>query len=224
MTDTKRTGSDIKIVVREALMEPIRTLTLASHFKRVTATDMEGRLRDDMWQRCAPTDDGASPMKFHEVPPEQLAEPPLTPTDFEAVIGGARSSVSPEDLIPFDKWTEQYGQDGSGASGQRGEDDVGEFVARDAATAAAMARSEGGSVGGEGAGSGPASSTEGLGMLLAQLATCLPDAMRVAELEQRVGHLERQLQYAVSRGDGSGSGGGGAVAEGEPPADILPPS
>jgi hypothetical protein len=134
---------------------------------------------------------------------------------FLQVIGGARSSVSAEDLVPFDKWTEQYGQDGSGASGQRGEDDVQEFAATDAATAAAAAL-EGGDGGGGGGGvaGSSVSRSEGLGMLLAQLATHLPAAMRVTELEQRVASLEQQLALA--------QGGGGAVpAEGEPPADTM---
>ena len=52
-------------------------------------------------------------MRFFDVPAHKVAEPPLTSNDFETVIGGARSSVSAEDLIPFEKWTEQYGQDGS---------------------------------------------------------------------------------------------------------------
>jgi hypothetical protein len=204
------TGSDIKIVVREALMEPIRTLNLATHFRQVRAKDAEGQVRDDMLQRCLPDDPGATAMTFAEVPPELLAEPPLTAHDFEAVIGGARSSVATEDLIPFDKWTEQYGQDGSGASGVRGEDHVEEFAAVDAATAAAAALSGGGVRAG-----GPVSTSEGLGQLLAQLAAHLPAAVRVTELEQRVEILERQLAAA------QGGGGWPAVAEGEPPADTM---
>lgn len=190
-------------------MEPIRTLSLATHFRQVRAKDAEGQIRDDMLQRCAPDDPGATAMTFAEVPPELLAEPPLTAHDFEAVIGGARSTVAPEDLIPFDKWTEQYGQDGSGASGVRGEDHVEEFVAVDAATAAAAAALSSSGVRGD------VSTSEGLGQLLAQLAAHLPAAMRVTELEQRVESLERQLAAAQA------SGGWSAVAEGEPPADTM---
>ena len=64
---------------------------------------------------------GAIEMSFSEVQPEKLAEPPLTMNDFMAVVHNTRSSVSQADLLPFEEWTAEYGQDGSGASGQRGE-------------------------------------------------------------------------------------------------------
>jgi hypothetical protein len=198
-------------------MEPIRTLNLATHFRQVRAKDANGEYRDDMWQRCASEDDGAIEMAFKDVPPEQLAEPPLTANDFEAVIGGARSSVAPEDLIPFDKWTEQYGQDGSGASGQRGEDHAAEFEATDGATTSSNGP------GGEARGLESASTSAGLGQLLAQLAAQLPAAMRVSELEQRVASLEQQLAAAQAAG-GSGSHGGAALTEGEPPSDSTSPT
>ena len=38
-----------------------------------------------MWQKCEPSEPGAQPKRFADIPPEQLAEPPLTPNDFEAV-------------------------------------------------------------------------------------------------------------------------------------------
>ena len=198
-------------------MEPIRTLNLATHFRQVRAKDANGEFRDDMWQRCACDDEGATAMTFADVPPELLAEPPLTPNDFEAVIDGARSSVAPEDLIPFDKWTEQYGQDGSGASGQRGEDHVAEFETADNATA------PGDGSGGEGRVEST-STSEGLGQLLAQLAAQLPAATRVSELERRVDSLERQLAAAQTGGGSSSDGGAAAMAEGEPYANSTSPT
>ena len=223
-------GSDLKVVVREALMEPVRTLTLATHFKRVSGQDIDGNMHDDLLQKCEPGEQGAVAMRFEEVPPDKLAEPPLTPNDFETVIGGARSSVSAEDLIPFEKWTAQYGQDGSGASGQRGITDADDFAASDPAASlvgeGVSETVEGAAVGGGGGGGG-VSRSEGLGYLLAQLATHLPAAMRVTELEARVVELERQLGAA---GGGGGAGGGtprGGPMEGEPPADaiaMLPPA
>eukprot|EP01043_Picozoa_sp_COSAG02_P002309 COSAG02_NODE_53_length_44062_cov_22.860223_19_plen_206_part_00 len=198
-------------------MEPIRTLNLATHFRQVRAKDANGEFRDDMWQRCARDDEGATAMAFKDVPPERLAEPPLTPNDFEAVIGGARSSVAPEDLIPFDKWTEQYGQDGSGASGQRGEDHVAEFETTDAATASS-------NVPGDETGVESTSTSEGLGQLLAQLAAQLPAAIHVSELERRVASLERQLAAAQAGGGNTSDGGAAALAEGEPHADSTSPA
>ena len=52
-------GSDLKVVVREALMEPIRTLGLATHFKRVSGLDLDGNMQDDLLQKCEPDEPDA---------------------------------------------------------------------------------------------------------------------------------------------------------------------
>ena len=190
-------GSDIKIVVKQALMEPIQQLMVATHFKQVTAPDIDGNMCADMLVNCKPDEPGARPMRFADVPPPKLAEPPLTSEHFVAVIHDARGSVSQEDLLPFQKWTEQYGQDGSGASGQRGETDVAEFEG-----------GGGGAAGPTHMAAGTTTKSEGLGMLMAQLATCLPNALKVQELEERV----QQLEYLLR------ARGVAAEPEGEPPA------
>ena len=46
-------GSDIKVVVREALMEPIRSLDIATHFKYVRARNLQNE-EDDMLLQCSP--------------------------------------------------------------------------------------------------------------------------------------------------------------------------
>jgi SpoVK/Ycf46/Vps4 family AAA+-type ATPase len=59
-------GSDIQVVVREALMEPIRNLDIATHFKPVRALNLEGVMEDGMFQMCKSTDPHAREMRFSE--------------------------------------------------------------------------------------------------------------------------------------------------------------
>ena len=41
-------GADLAILVRDAMMEPIRMLQTATHFKTVAGVDRDGTQRDDM--------------------------------------------------------------------------------------------------------------------------------------------------------------------------------
>jgi hypothetical protein len=141
-----------------------------------------------------------------DIEPERLAEPPLTMEDFIAVVGGARASVSQDDLLPFQKWTEEYGQDGSEVAGQRGETRPG--LVEDAAAAEpepepAPTRGAGGGGGGVATGwvGGYAQGGGGvagqLTAVLGQLAAALPEAQRVAGLEARLGAVEGTLQQLL---------------------------
>ena len=119
-------GSDIKVLVKEALMQPLRQCQQAKQFYR----DSEGNyipcakypncaycppklssdLRSKKYEctRC-----GAITMNLWDVPPEKLKAPEVNFKDFETVLGHAFSSVSPEELKRFTEWTKMFGQDGA---------------------------------------------------------------------------------------------------------------
>jgi len=103
-------GSDISVVVRDALYEPVRTCQLATHFKKVR--DPEGK-QAFLWEPCSPADSGAVEMCLMDVPGELLKPIDLSARHFQAVLRNSKPSVAPEDLNRQEEWTKQFGQEGS---------------------------------------------------------------------------------------------------------------
>ncbi len=118
-------GSDIKILVKEALMQPLRTCQKAQQFMPVgdylvpcaqypncsrcppkLSRDKKGK--DYTCNNC-----GAIRMQLWDVPPEKLKAPDVAVRDFEAVLKHSFSSVSPDELKQYDDWTKQFGQEGA---------------------------------------------------------------------------------------------------------------
>ncbi|KAJ7058777.1 AAA-domain-containing protein, partial [Mycena amicta] len=101
-------GADVAIIVQDALMQPIRKLITAKHFKLVT--DHSGD--DDsipQWAACEPTDAGAVDKTCVELKPEEVHDPVLTMSDFEHALGNIRPTVTEKDLEGHMKWTEEFG-------------------------------------------------------------------------------------------------------------------
>jgi vacuolar protein-sorting-associated protein 4 len=65
-------GADINIVVRDALMQPIRRLQSAYFFKTIIVNN------EEKYIYCTQNDKGARPMKLMDVPKNQLYTPPVT--------------------------------------------------------------------------------------------------------------------------------------------------
>lgn len=73
-------GADISIVVRDALMQPVRKVQTATHFKRVTGpspTD-PNTIVNDLLTPCSPGEPGAIEMTWMDVDGDKLFEPPVT--------------------------------------------------------------------------------------------------------------------------------------------------
>ena len=103
-------GSDISGVVRDALMEPIRTLQTATHFKKIR--DVTGK-RPFLWSPCSPADPEGVQMSLMDVPSEDLHPMDVSKRDFMRVCANAKPSVGPDDLKRYIAWTEEFGQEGS---------------------------------------------------------------------------------------------------------------
>lgn len=73
-------GADISIVVRDALMQPVRKVQTATHFKKVRGPSPKDPnvIVDDLLTPCSPGDPGAIEMTWMEVDGEKLAEPAVT--------------------------------------------------------------------------------------------------------------------------------------------------
>ena len=119
-------GSDIKVLVKEALMEPLRRCQQAKQFyidskgyyipceqypncpacPPKLASDPPGK--DYTCKKC-----GAVRMQLWDVPPEKLQAPLVRRTDFEKVMKHSCSTVSQDELKRFQEWTKLFGQDGA---------------------------------------------------------------------------------------------------------------
>lgn len=118
-------GSDLEVMTKEALMEPLRRCVLAQQF---VVEDSGNFVPCTAFPNChlcppklstdAPGQDytckhcGARRLTLWEVPPENLEAPPVTIGDFQKVMGHAFSTVSKEELKRFEEWTAQFGQEG----------------------------------------------------------------------------------------------------------------
>ncbi|KAL8664105.1 MAG: hypothetical protein Q9202_003289 [Teloschistes flavicans] len=108
-------GSDISIAVQDALMQPVRKIQTATHYKPVTVTvqDEEGKKTEvEKLTPCSPGDKGAREMNWTEVDSEKLLEPPLVLKDFVKAVKGARPTVSQEDIKRSAEWTAEFGSEG----------------------------------------------------------------------------------------------------------------
>jgi len=106
-------GSDIAIVVREALMMPVRIVQDATHFKKVMAKDRKNQaIMRAYWQPCSPGDPEALPMTWMDINGEDLLEPPVSKRHFIQSIKTTRPSVNKDDLENYIKWTKDFGQEG----------------------------------------------------------------------------------------------------------------
>ena len=107
-------GADINIVVREALMMPIRKVQIVTHFKNVRGpkpSDPTVEV-DDLYTPCSPQDPGAMEMIWMDIPGDRLLEPRVTIHDFMKSLANTRPTVSNKDLKQFEDFTKDFGQVG----------------------------------------------------------------------------------------------------------------
>ena len=78
--DKSYSGADISIVVRDALMSPIRQIQTATHFKKVPGPSRNDPnvIVNDMLTPCSPGDRGAIEMTWMDIKSDNLLEPHIT--------------------------------------------------------------------------------------------------------------------------------------------------
>jgi vacuolar protein-sorting-associated protein 4 len=96
-------GSDVAIVVNEALMMPVRKCQSGKHFKQTP---------DGGWTPTYPSDPAAQPMTMMDMDPKLLRCPDVCMDDFMAALQRIRPSVNNKDIEDHIKWTAEFGQDG----------------------------------------------------------------------------------------------------------------
>ncbi|KAI9462736.1 P-loop containing nucleoside triphosphate hydrolase protein [Boletus coccyginus] len=104
------TGSDISIIVRDALMQPVRKVISATHFKPVPPSSAEDK---EKWTPCSPGDPQAVEKSWSEIESDELVEPPLKLQDFIKSLESTRPTVTEADIKRHDDWTKESGNDGA---------------------------------------------------------------------------------------------------------------
>jgi len=132
-------GADISAIVQDALMEPIRTLQYATHFKKIynqqsnnndNDNDVQMVDHDDQKEQkessqdssndyillpCSPNDPLAIPMTLTDIKEQEQARvraEPLRLQHFLRVLANCKPTVSKADLLKQEEWTNQFGQEG----------------------------------------------------------------------------------------------------------------
>ncbi|OSX67993.1 hypothetical protein POSPLADRAFT_1043160 [Postia placenta MAD-698-R-SB12] len=103
-------GSDISVVVRDALMQPVRKVLSATHFKQMPSLSDPSVM---MWTPCSPGDPEAVEKSWSEVESDDLLEPPLKLADFLKSLDSVRPTVTADDIKRHDQWTMESGNEGA---------------------------------------------------------------------------------------------------------------
>jgi vacuolar protein-sorting-associated protein 4 len=95
-------AADVSIMVRNAMMEPVRRLMKANYFK----DNPDGTISP-----AQPNDPGARKLTLFELEhPEKLAVPHVDKTDFEKSIAQTKPSVSKKELLEHEQFTKEFGE------------------------------------------------------------------------------------------------------------------
>ncbi|KAF8236954.1 AAA-domain-containing protein [Tricholoma matsutake] len=105
-------GSDISIIVRDALMQPVRKVISATHFRRVRDPTSDS-VEMTKWTPCSPGDPAAEEKSWSVVESNELLEPPLRIADFLKSLDSTRPTVTEKDIQRHEEWTKDSGNDGA---------------------------------------------------------------------------------------------------------------
>ncbi|KAK5869933.1 hypothetical protein PBY51_024609 [Eleginops maclovinus] len=107
-------GADISVIVRDALMQPVREVQSTTHFKKVTGSSWKNPdvVVDDLLTPCSSADPNAIEMKWMDVPGEKLLEPVVSMPYMLRSLTSTKPTVNEEDLGKLKKFTEDFGQEG----------------------------------------------------------------------------------------------------------------
>ncbi|KAF6751372.1 katanin p60 ATPase domain-containing protein [Ephemerocybe angulata] len=112
-------GSDIAVVVRDALMQPVRKVISATHFKQVQISnpDSDSNPQSEtgtgkgkwMWTPCSHGDREAVEKTWTDIGSDELLEPPLKLTDFLKSLDSTPPTVNEKDVKKHLEWTREAG-------------------------------------------------------------------------------------------------------------------
>jgi len=107
-------GADISIVVRDALMQPVRKVQTATHFLTVSGPCRKepSVTVHDLLTPCSPGTRGAKEMTWMDVPGEKLLEPKVDMADMLRSLATQKPTVNADDMKKLEAFRNDFGQDG----------------------------------------------------------------------------------------------------------------
>ncbi|GBL91158.1 Vacuolar protein sorting-associated protein 4B [Araneus ventricosus] len=107
-------GADISVLVQDALMQPVRRVQTATHFKKVSgpSRDDPNVIVDDLLTPCSPGDREAMEMSWVDVPGDKLLEPKFNMVDMMSSLQKAKPTVNNADLVNLQAFMNDFGQEG----------------------------------------------------------------------------------------------------------------
>ncbi|CAJ0584496.1 unnamed protein product, partial [Mesorhabditis spiculigera] len=107
-------GYDINILVKDALMQPIRRVQTATHFKYVSGPDSNNPAVTvhDLLTPCSPGDPQAMAKSWMDIPQGKIAEPLLTMGDLQRSLTTVKPTVNRDDLSRLEGFARDFGQEG----------------------------------------------------------------------------------------------------------------
>uniref|UniRef100_A0A915KKZ3 Vesicle-fusing ATPase n=1 Tax=Romanomermis culicivorax TaxID=13658 RepID=A0A915KKZ3_ROMCU len=107
-------GADISVLVRDALMQPVRKVQSATHFKKVSGPSRSNpnEIVHDLLTPCSPGDKGAMAMSWADIPGDKLLEPVVSMSDMLRSLANSKATVNEDDMKKLKKFTEDFGQEG----------------------------------------------------------------------------------------------------------------
>lgn len=104
----KYSGSDISDLVQDGLMEPMRKVYSATHFKKIKAKDDKGN-EVEMLTPCSPGDAAAIEMPWEKVPADELLPPPVSAIDMAKALAKSKPSLKKGDLDRLQAFMDEFG-------------------------------------------------------------------------------------------------------------------
>lgn len=105
-------GADISVLVRDAIMEPIRKVQTATHFKQLDDQSDSKIPVCKVWVSCSPGDEDAVEKDWTELNPEEIRETYVDKFDMLKALRRTKSSINKSDLEQYETWTQEFGQEG----------------------------------------------------------------------------------------------------------------
>jgi len=96
-------GADCGVCVRDGIMEPVRKVQKATHFKKTS---------DGKYTPCSPGDSRAEEKSWTELSGDQLKEPMVDMNMMLKALKNTRPTVNQSDLERIDEWTRDFGMEG----------------------------------------------------------------------------------------------------------------